>query len=249
MHKVVIERPRWNPGPNKFGRAANLPDELLPKYQGMRQPYACRKAFTDLLGPLRRWLQSQVGRPWNDVYSEACQVIKSDSVVRLHIKTHLFQFVERHTLMHEGEVCVLDLYKRRPEPIHSKRFGWVQFYVHPESGLLLDVKPESRRNWRKEQRAKKPPTLTWLTNDSALKQIKGIWFMCEFREIPPHKPFKAYDHTLCQVVGRGSLTYRDRKSLHCISKRQLSRRELRRYGLTNAAANFEERPLQCTFAH
>ena len=29
MHKVVIERPRWNPGPDKQGRRANLPVDAL----------------------------------------------------------------------------------------------------------------------------------------------------------------------------------------------------------------------------
>ena len=81
MHKVVIERPRWNPGRGKKGRRANLPDELLPRREGIRRPHTNRKAFTDLLGPLRRWLHSQLGRPWNDAYSEAFAVIKSDSVI------------------------------------------------------------------------------------------------------------------------------------------------------------------------
>jgi hypothetical protein len=35
MHKVVVERPRRNPGPGKQGRRANLPDELLPKFEGI----------------------------------------------------------------------------------------------------------------------------------------------------------------------------------------------------------------------
>jgi hypothetical protein len=37
----------------------------------------------------------------------------------------------------------------------------------------------------------------------------------------------------CQTVGRGSLTRRDGIYLHCIAKRQLSGRELRRYKLEN----------------
>src|ERR1043165_2584502 len=129
MHKVVIERPRWNPGPPKFGRAANLPDELLPKYQRMRQVYKCRKAFTDLLGPLRRWLRSQVGRPWNDVYSEACAVIKPNSPIRAHVKTHLLEFVERNTFIHAGKVCILDT---------SYRGG---------------VKPVSEISWRRDRKS------------------------------------------------------------------------------------------------
>src|ERR1051325_2310128 len=89
MHKVVIERPRSNPRPGKPLRRADLRDELLPKFEGIKRPHSCRKRFRDLLGPLKRWLQSQVGRPWNDVYSEACAVIKPDSVIRAHVKTQI----------------------------------------------------------------------------------------------------------------------------------------------------------------
>src|SRR5882672_2735337 len=104
MHKVVVERPRWNPGPDKNGRRANLPDELLPKFEGIKRPHRHRKGLTDLLGPLKRWLLSQVGRPWNDVYSEACAVIKPDSVIRAHIKTHILEFVQRNTFIHNDQV-------------------------------------------------------------------------------------------------------------------------------------------------
>lgn len=249
MHKVVIERPRWSPGPNKMGRQANLPDELLPKVQGMRRPYNCRKAFTDLLGPLRRWLRSQLGRPWNDVYSEACAVIKPDSAIRLHIKTHLLQFVERYTFIHEGEVCILDPYAGKPRRIESQRFGWEVFYVHPVSGFLLAVKPQSRRQWRQDRISKKRETLRWLDSRSALKRINGIWFMCEFREIPIDTPFRAYDYVAGKSLGRGGLTKRDGAFHHCISKRQLSRRVLRRYGLTNVVNANEERPFQRAMAH
>src|SRR5215510_1577917 len=140
MHKVVIERPRWNPGPGKQGRRANLPDELLPKFEGIRRPHTQRKGLTDLLGPLRRWLHSQVGRPWNDVYSEACAVINPDSIIRAHVKTHLLQFVERNTFMHERKVSVVDTHRGGGiRPVVARRFGRSAFYVHPETGLLEEI--------------------------------------------------------------------------------------------------------------
>jgi hypothetical protein len=237
MHKVVIERPRWNPGPGKHGRRANLPDELMPKFEGIKRPHVHRKGLTDLLGPLKRWLHSQVGRPWNDVYSEACAVIKPDSVIRAHIKTHLLEFVERHTFMHEGSVCIINT--RRGGGIQSVtlsgRFGRSRFYVHPETGVLQVIRPLSRHERRKARQESRNRTGRWLDHRSALKQIKGIWFACEFRVIPPDGPFKIYDHALEQDVGRGGLVRREGVYLHCFAKRQLSRRELRRYGLRNGA--------------
>jgi hypothetical protein len=235
MHKVVTERPRWNPGPGKKGRRANLPDELLPKFEGIKRPHVQRKGFTDLLGPLRRWLHAQVGRPWNDVHSEACAVIKPDSVIRAHVKTHLLQFVERHTFMHAGRVCVLETgyYGRGIVPVDGRRYGWNLFFVHPESGLLCAIPQRSRKALRDERHKARAKNFRWLDGNFALKQIDGIWFACQFRVVSSEGPFKAYDHALGQQVGRGGLLRRDGKCLHCIIKRQLSRRELRRYGVQN----------------
>ena len=235
MHKVVIERPRWNPGPDKNGRRANLPDELLPKFEGIKRPHDRRKGLTDLLGPLKRWLQSQVGRPWNDVYSEACAVIKPDSIIRAHIKTHLLQFVDRHTFMHEGKVCVLDTgYPAYGVvAVAERRFGCSRFFVHPETGLLYAIPQKSRKELRAKRRAVKSETFRWLDRNFGLKQIGDVWFACQFRVVSPEGRFKAYDHALGHEVGREGLLRRNGECLHCIGKRQLSRRELRRYGLRN----------------
>jgi len=248
MHKVVIERPRWNPGPGKNGRRANLSDELLPKFEGIRRPHLQRKGLTDLLGPLKRWLQSQVGRPWNDVYSEACAVIKPDSIIRAHIKTHLLQFVERNTFMHHGKVCVLDSAYRGMGiiPVTDQRYGWNLFYVHPESGLLCATPQKSRKALRAERRTARANNFRWLDGHFALKQIDGIWFACQFRIVSLEGPFKAYDHAIGQHVGRGGLLRREGQYLHCISKRQLSRRELRRYELRNAPTLKAQSSIGCT---
>jgi hypothetical protein len=108
MHKVVVERPRHGRGWATSKAPLKPPFDASPRYESMKANHTRRKWFSDLLGPLRRWLQSQVGRPWNDVYSEACAVIKPDSIIRAHVKTHLLEFVERHTFMHDGKVCILD---------------------------------------------------------------------------------------------------------------------------------------------
>ena len=207
MHKVVIERPRWNPGSGKNNRRANLPDELLPKFEGIKRPHTNRKGLTDLLGPLRRWLQSQVGRPWNDVYSEACAVIKPDSVIRAHVKTHLLQYVERNTFMHEGEVCVFDTGYggRGVVPVAEWRFGWSQFFVHPETGLLQANLRKSKKELLEKRRAARAENFRWLDGKVALKRIGGIWFACQFRVVLSDGPFKAYDHALGREVGRGGL--------------------------------------------
>jgi len=227
MHKVVVERPRWNPGPGKNGRRANLPDELLPRFEGIKRPHRHRKGLTDLLGPLKRWLQANVDRPWNNVYSEACAVIKPDSIIREHIKTHLLQFVERHTFIHDGKVCVLDT-GRGIVPVEERHYGWNLFFVHPETGLLQATPQISKRAWRAREQ-KPPTTLQWLGRDVALQQVRGLWFECLFEVVPVGVRFKAYDHALERVVSRSELARHDTQYFLCTRKRQLSKRELRRF--------------------
>lgn len=240
MHKVVVERPRWNPGPGKNGRRANLPDEQLPKFEGIKRPHGYRKALSDLLGPLRRWLHAQVGRPWNDVYSEACAVIKPDSVIRAHIKTHLLQFVERHTFMHDGKVCVLDIgYRGRGVvSVEKRRYGWHLFYVHPESYLLCKIpnKPRAvRRDMDAERRAL---TVRWLNETTLLRCLEGCWFECRVVAFPQKyakgdSPWR-FDMGEKKVICRANANDIYGRQVHCVIKRQLSRRELRKLGLSNS---------------
>jgi len=234
MHKVVIERPRGNPGRATNGRRANLPDELQPKFESMKRQHRARKWQTDLLGPLKRWLQSQVGRPWNDVYSEACAVIKPDSIIRAHVKTHLLEFVLRHTFMHKGEVSFLDLWGGIC-PVLSEQSRWRLFYIHPETGILEAIPRKPRSYWT-EQEPQPPVTEQWINNRLARKQIRGLWFECHFEVVPVDGRFKRYDHALERVVLRNGLARRDAHYFLCVCKRQLSKRELRDLKLRNIPA-------------
>jgi hypothetical protein len=45
----------------------------LPTHEGLRRAQSLRgdrKQMNESLGPLRRYLERQVGRPWNKVYAE-----------------------------------------------------------------------------------------------------------------------------------------------------------------------------------
>jgi len=235
MHKVVVERPRHGRSWATSKAPLKPPFDESPQYESMMANHTRRKWFSDLLGPLRRWLQAQVGRPWNDVYSEACAVIKPDSPIRAHIKTHLLEFVERHTFMHDGKVCILDTSCRGGvKPV--TQVGWRRslFFVHPETTLLEPIQQISKRAWR-DREPKPPATTHWLKKNVALQKIRGLWFECHFEVVPVGVRFKAYDHALERVVTRSALTRHDKEYCLCTFKRQLSKRELRRFELRNAS--------------
>src|SRR6202000_3285217 len=145
----------------------------------------------DLFGPLRRWVRSQVGRPWNDVYSEACAVIDPGDYVRVHVKTHLLEFVERNTFMHDGKVCVLGRWSRSAEPLVESVWWREKFSVHPETWLLLVSQRTSRRAPLARE-PKKPETFRWIGRGIALQQIRGLWFECYFRAVSADFRFGGY---------------------------------------------------------
>jgi len=248
MHKVVIERPRWNPGPGKHRRQANLDPDLLPRGEGMRRPHDRRKSFTDLLGPLRRWLRAQVGRPWNDVYSEACAVIKPDSVVRVHIKTHLLQFVNRNTFVRDGEIwCHATSSFFAPgieKRVADAATRWSPFYVHPRTGRLCEctLAARARRDYWRQLRESFGPEQRWLGETRALLRLKGLWFDCTMAAFPPYfnrgdEPVRQ-DVALKRPLNRSQAHDRYGRYVFCVAKRQFNTKELRRHGLANIVADW-----------
>lgn len=99
MRDVLISRPRWCGGPRRKGRRRPL--EELP----MREPMDRRgtKAFRDLLGPLKRFLASRVGRPWDSVWSELCDHLDRRGLLQRHVFLHLEHMVAVH-VVRDGDV-------------------------------------------------------------------------------------------------------------------------------------------------
>src|SRR5262245_11066334 len=94
MSHVIVERPRLGGGRARKGRAVALDD--LPRHEGMRRPHKRSgdwKTLNENLSPLRRYLEHQVGRPWDKVYSEIARNLRTDSTVQQHVRDHLHDFV------------------------------------------------------------------------------------------------------------------------------------------------------------
>jgi hypothetical protein len=244
MHKVVVERPRGGQGWAKKFPRPQMPFDDLPKYQGIKRPHEHRKWFTDLLGPLRRWLRSQVGRPWNDVYSEACAVIKPDSVVRAHIKTHLLDFVLRDTFLREGEVWCFARYRwfgTNELQVSLLATRWTGFYVHPATGALCEIPPRRRARWRDKSTDELMRVQRWVDDATLLCRLNGSWFECRMEAFPVrdirHEGPLRFDLNTHRLLSRDDAKRLYGRAVRCVAKRQLSRRELRRHGLVNTPAS------------
>ena len=69
MAQVIVERPRLRGGSTRKGRTGDW--DAMPSREGMRRPHVLRgdpKPLNENLSPLRRFLERQVGRPWDKVY-------------------------------------------------------------------------------------------------------------------------------------------------------------------------------------
>lgn len=92
MHEVVIERPRCGPRGRRRGVKWDLRShdpELIPTRESTSRHRGGTKHLSDVLGPLKRFLDGAVGRPWDDVYSELRAGLSPDSLLHNHILEHV----------------------------------------------------------------------------------------------------------------------------------------------------------------
>lgn len=145
MGRVVIERPRYGSS-QKSPKIRHFPGKInvdgdydgpirLPSSPGKVEGFVPKiegKSFTDLLGPLRRYLQKNVGRPWDKVHSEANAALKAGGWGVQHVfQVHFLDEVDRQ------------VFRREDGRLISRRSGSERqvrgYYVHPRTGLLCHV--------------------------------------------------------------------------------------------------------------
>jgi hypothetical protein len=175
MAKVVVERPRRKPFNIRKGRTRSLQD--MPSHEGMRRGNALKgecKELNENLAPLRRYLEKQVGRPWNKVYSEIARHLRVDSTIQQHVRDHIDNFVA----VKPRRVAYRWL---------SRDLWWQPLYVDPESGLLCrtdSLADEKRRRHARRNRQASPIEHVPLGKDNELRLINGQWYHVELAPLP-----------------------------------------------------------------
>lgn len=149
MHKIIVERPRRSK--DLKARALRFRNSLDgPAHLGMRVGYGYRE-LNENLAPLRRYLHSQVGRPWNKVFGEICSRIDRRNPVQRHIHQHLGQFIATQVEIRDGKV------------IEYGKFGLTrlaspgELYVDPRTGLICRMKALRRTSKSRSLRKRSVP--------------------------------------------------------------------------------------------
>jgi hypothetical protein len=240
MGKVLVERPRlgrrraerwpgkgYRKGLKKCFEAGDCP----PEREGMKRSYGFgTKSFNEHLSPLRRFLDSNVGRPWAKVYSEICRHVDRGNVVQKHILTHLFDYVVTNVILINGEPCRGTAYARQyGEPVRTSA-RYHQWYVCPKSGLLR----KSRHVPRKRKLPwPEPPRTVKLNNKQVCVERNGSWELISVALIAHPRPLDvpAYDVILQRHIDdrkRSEANVAETHGLnrYAVSRRALSRKEL-----------------------
>jgi hypothetical protein len=149
MAKVLVERPRSGGYARDKGYRKQMertPPEEWRRREGMKARWGGgSKWFSDHLGPLRRFLRSNVGRPWDKVYSEICAGLAAGFPVREHFLRHVFDLVARDVILIDGVPCVgSGLGYGRPLNPRWRE----ELYICPRTGLLRQVRPPRKRRRR-----------------------------------------------------------------------------------------------------
>lgn len=225
MAKVIVERPRAHSSDRHRAhgykrREQRTPLDELPKRERMWEHREQTRELNEHLGPLRRYLRKQVGRPWNKVYSEICQHIRLDSAVQSHVRDHVDQEVEQQVYEKDGKLYHASGYLR-DYPLDQVRYGGERdvLYVHPRTGLLCAIHAR-RYDW-----PEKPRTEIDLGDGREYRQVDGIWYECLWA----WGRSKAPEGARCLLHGYDARLV----SSYCSRKRQLNGRELKKAGLVN----------------
>lgn len=238
MSKVIVERPRTGraaaglrPGRT---RALTDDDDEPIRVKGAREPKGREqktKRLNETLNPLKRYLASNVGRPWNKVYSEISAHLKPSSTVQQHVRDHLEDFVAIKTRMKAGKVMATPRFggERPLEEHHSL------YYVHPRTGLLR--KNEHYQRWgarwraaRLKADAERAKRMRVIDEKTQLHLFDGSWWEVKLAKI-------GLNASIVDVVHRAKLsdmpleTLYGRPNAYARDKRQLSKAEIKKFGL------------------
>ena len=239
MAKVIVERPRkkghaWNKPKGSQRRLRRYGEDGPPQREGIRACWQSHTKFlNEHLGPLRRYLDKQVGRPWDQVYSEICAHIDRSSAVQDHVRDHVDGYVSTHVLLIDGVPCDGEGGWTYGRPLHEMRYR--PWYVCPRTGRLRRVKVTSRKQPFCPKEAS-PPSYIPVSATLQCRFLQEAWYLVTLKPLPTsyshREPCTAVDVLLNKPVAQ--LTPLDARrnygaEVYAVFKRRLARKELRQY--------------------
>lgn len=198
LEKVLTERARWGVSyyrnlPNEYRKAKRfkldeeleVDDEFCCRVLPMRSKQIGYDGKSSCLNYSfqKRFLQSRLGRAWDDVYSEICSVLKGSEVQSAKSLRELFTKwnLAVNTFIDEDGVI-------RESCGYSSDREVQEFYVHPITRKLCRAKVESYkarcRREKKERIEREKNVQRVVSRTLQFHKIGGIWFKITTSDLP-----------------------------------------------------------------
>ena len=241
FEKVITERPRYGshflPNINDRRRdrvARNIKTDIdcvdgMPARSAMRRrgDRDSLKQFSDLVSPLEKFFERQVGRNWNDIYSEVRKNIRFDSTTQRHILEHVNSIV---TNSHQIEWVSGVLCWKAPTSYGAKELSTFRdvLYVDPRDNVLKRQKAKVIKYEKPEK------TFIEIEKDVYYAKRDGSWkiiwlddaeknmFTSKYGGVYP------YDYFLCRMAYESDYTnFYTKQGKYCCKIRDVSKRDLK----------------------
>lgn len=245
MASVIIDRPRRGgdggksilpKGSKKLLQQTPLEDQPKFASNAPRRLYGyfC-KQLNEHLSPLRRWLEKQVGRDWDEVWSEVCDGLSVRNATTAHVRDHADYYVEKNCYIEDGKV-----YDSRGLPLNN-HWRWKQFYIDPKDNTL-QIAPEWQSSYRKPV---EEPWKPGKDENHRYYLLGGVWYELALKPVPvglgaDWKPIKVHDFVIAALWDK-SKPYKgsDRndckkfygREVYAAAKRQVGKREIKKMKL------------------
>jgi hypothetical protein len=254
MSKVIVERPRRGRSAAglRAGRTRVVTDddgEPVRTSKGTARepkgPARKTKNLNENLNPLKRYLASNVGRPWNKVFSEISEHLKPTSTVQQHVRDHIDDFVATKTRMQNGVVMIGNARRGGESTLEH---SYVLYYVHPRTGLLRKnqhriSRTALARQIREAKQAERDTRMREIDAKTQVHLFNGDWWEVKLakigrqRLVDSHGRISYIVQAYTDVVHAAKLSKLSitdlygRDGVYACEKRQLSKAEIKRLRL------------------
>ena len=193
FNKLIVESPRDNHADSfreQRHRVYTNLDEFGGKMGRKRLGAEKTKSFGETLSPLYRYLEKQVNRPWDKVYSEICRQFDTRKIINSHILAHIYDVVAKRedVVILDGRVYIRN-YSHEPTALKD---SFRRMYVDPRDGILKRNREyrspgQHNKELARDRQAIVDANKVIVSEKEEFFRVKGIWFKATI-DVLPLKP-------------------------------------------------------------
>jgi hypothetical protein len=256
MAKVIVESARsgmrYKTPKGSRRELQDTPIDEYPKQEKIRRKWLNGwngKQSIAVLGPLRGYVLSVVGRKFDDVFSEINQVLRPAGVAGRHARDYLWQmlvtkvYIDSDGLPYHNDRIYSNCNGKPTRRRISTVYHFAIAYVDPRDGIIK----KTPQTTIKPKHVKAP--IFWIDAYRYYRLISGAWFLVTLASGQPERRESSvikgvfYDVIALDgfdVVAKQTLVSLGLSGLRCwhgvedryaVDKRQLNKREIRRLKL------------------